>query len=62
MVTPVMLATWRQIASASYDQTIKVWDAENAGEALLTLRGHKDNVRAVALDRKSTRLNSSHLP
>ena len=34
--------------SASWDQTLKVWDVEG-GEELRTLRGHEGGVRGVAL-------------
>ncbi|CAI7662679.1 unnamed protein product [Penicillium bialowiezense] len=35
------------VASGSYDQTIKLWDAQTGNE-LQTLKGHSDSVRSVA--------------
>ena len=48
-----------QIASASFDRTVKVWDAKS-GQELLTLRGHANSVSAVAFnpDPKKNRLVS----
>jgi len=38
----------RYVVSASYDNTLKVWDIKN-GEELRTLRGHTNEVNAVAV-------------
>ena len=38
----------RRVVSASYDQTLKVWDLET-GQELRTLAGHSDSVNAVAV-------------
>ncbi|MFM9964996.1 MAG: protein kinase domain-containing protein [Planctomycetaceae bacterium] len=40
-------ADGKRLASASYDQTIRVWDAQT-GLSLLTLNGHTDRVVSVA--------------
>jgi WD40 repeat protein len=37
----------RRLATASWDQTAKVWDAAS-GQEVLTLRGHTDRVVSVA--------------
>jgi WD40 repeat protein len=37
----------RRIASASDDETVKVWDA-GTGQETLTLKGHTDEVRGIA--------------
>src|SRR5271169_3078892 len=37
----------KRLATASYDNSVKVWDALN-GQELLTLRGHSESVRGVA--------------
>jgi WD40 repeat protein len=37
----------KTLASASWDKTVKVWDA-GSGKALQTLKGHSDQVTAVA--------------
>jgi WD40 repeat protein len=37
----------KRLASASYDETVKVWDAQT-GQELLTLKGHSGNVKSVA--------------
>jgi WD40 repeat protein/serine/threonine protein kinase len=46
------------LASASYDQTVKVWDAVSGGE-LRTLQGHSDWVNAVAFSPDGQRLASA---
>src|SRR5256885_11107847 len=65
---------FRSLASASFDRTIKLWDVAD-GKTVQTLRGHRAKVITLAWssdgrtlasgsadgDRKSTRLNSSHL-
>src|SRR6202042_1361527 len=45
----------KHIATASDDQTAKVWDAET-GKELLTLRGHSDSVIGVAFSPDGKRL------
>jgi WD40 repeat protein len=47
-----------QLASASGDKTVKVWDARS-GECLKTLEGHSDWVRSVAFSHNSARLASA---
>ncbi|KAF2679408.1 hypothetical protein K458DRAFT_116012 [Lentithecium fluviatile CBS 122367] len=47
-----------RLASASYDRTVKVWDA-HSGECLSTLEGHSSAVRSVAFSYDSTRLASA---
>ncbi|KAF2830311.1 hypothetical protein CC86DRAFT_443354 [Ophiobolus disseminans] len=47
-----------RLASASYDRTVKIWDA-NSGACLQTLEGHGDSVRSVAFSHDSTRLASA---
>src|SRR3712207_8813277 len=48
----------RRLASAGHGG-VNIWDPVT-GQETATLRGHRDSVESVALDRKSTRLNSSH--
>jgi len=48
----------RLIASASGDETVKVWDAKTGNE-LFTLHGHKGAVRAIAFSPDSLRLASA---
>jgi formylglycine-generating enzyme required for sulfatase activity len=45
----------RRLASASYDQTVKVWDAQT-GQELLTLQGHTGVVYSVAFSPDGRRL------
>ena len=45
----------KRLATASYDQTAKVWDAES-GKELLTLRGHSGPVLGVAYSPDGKRL------
>lgn len=44
--------TWspdgRQLATASIDHTVRIWDADNGSE-LVVLRGHDDDIRGLAL-------------
>jgi WD40 repeat protein len=47
-----------RLASASYDGTVKVWDA-SSGECLQTLEGHSDWVSSVAFSPDSARLASA---
>ena len=39
-----MFPDGRRVVSASYDNTLKVWDVAT-GECVATLRGHSSNVR-----------------
>ncbi|KAH8726251.1 putative WD-repeat protein [Phaeosphaeriaceae sp. PMI808] len=47
-----------RLASASYDGTVKIWDA-SSGTCLQTLEGHSDSVNSVAFSHDSTRLASA---
>jgi WD40 repeat protein len=47
-----------RLASASYDRTVKIWDA-SSGACLQTLEGHSHFVRSVAFSHDSTRLASA---
>jgi WD40 repeat protein len=47
-----------RLASASYDKTVKIWDA-SSGACLQTLKGHSDLVLSVAFSHDSTRLASA---
>ena len=47
-----------RLASASYDRTVKIWDA-SSGECLPTLEGHSDVVWSVAFSHDSARLASA---
>jgi tetratricopeptide (TPR) repeat protein len=49
-----------RLASASYDNTVKVWDA-TSGAQLATLRGHTDIVTAVSYSPDGRRLVSTDL-
>jgi WD40 repeat protein len=46
-----------KLASASYDKTVKVWDA-SSGACLHTLEGHNNLVSSVAFSHDSTKLAS----
>ncbi len=48
----------KRIASASSDQTIRIWDAAS-GENLLTLSGHSDSVRSCAFAPDGKRIASA---
>ena len=50
-------ADGKRLASASADQTVKVWDAVS-GQETLTLKGHNDRVRSVAFSPDGKRLAS----
>jgi len=47
-----------RLASASYDGTVKIWDA-NSGECMQTLEGHSYEVSSVAFSPDSARLASA---
>jgi WD40 repeat protein len=47
-----------QLASASYDDTVKIWDA-SSGEYLQTLEGHRHSVHSVAFSHDSAQLASA---
>jgi len=47
----------RRVASGSYDQTVRVWDAESGAE-LAILRGHEDMVTSVSFSPKGQRIVS----
>ena len=48
----------KRLASASYDQTVKVWDA-TSGQEMLTLQGHTSEVESVAFSADGKRLASA---
>jgi eukaryotic-like serine/threonine-protein kinase len=50
----------KQIASASQDQTIKVWDAAN-GQEVFTLKGHTNGVTSVAFSPDGKQIASGSL-
>jgi WD40 repeat protein/serine/threonine protein kinase len=50
----------RRLASASWDKTVKVWDAAS-GQELLTLKGHTDRVYGVAYSPDGRRIASASL-
>ena len=47
-----------RLASASNDETVKIWDA-SSGACLQTLKGHSSDVSSVAFSHDSTRLASA---
>jgi WD40 repeat protein len=47
-----------RLASASFDNTVKLWDAHSGAE-IATLRGHTDSVAAVVFSPDGTRLAST---
>jgi len=48
----------RRIASASYDRTVKVWDA-GSGQETLTLKGHTGSVEDVTFSPDGRRIASA---
>ena len=48
----------RQIASSSFDKTVKIWDAAT-GELIRTLRGHRGLIFQVAYSPDGTRIASA---
>ena len=57
----VTAVAWSQkgthVASASYDKTVRVWDAAN-GNSVIIYRGHWDRVQVVSLSPDGTRVAS----
>jgi WD40 repeat protein/serine/threonine protein kinase len=49
----------RSLASASEDQTIKIWNVTAGGQETLTLKGHKGPVRGLAFSPDGRRLASA---
>jgi WD40 repeat protein len=47
------------IASGGTDGTVRVWDAEKGGEAILVLKGHTNSVVSVTFTRDGKRIASS---
>jgi WD40 repeat protein len=47
-----------RLASASYDKTVKIWDA-SSGACLQTLEGHSNWAMSIAFSHDSTRLTSA---
>lgn len=48
----------KRVVSGGWDRTIKVWDAEKGGEALLTLRGHSKPISSIAISADGERIVS----
>ena len=48
----------KRLASASYDRTVKVWDA-TSGQETLTLKGHTGYPQSVAFSPDGKRLASA---
>ncbi len=48
----------KRLASASYDKTVRLWDASN-GQHLLTYRGHLQRIHALAWSPDSTQIVSA---
>src|SRR5262249_40185933 len=48
----------KRLASASFDRTVRVWDAAS-GQETLTLKGHSDGVWVVAFSPDGRRLASA---
>jgi WD40 repeat protein len=58
-ITSVALSSnGKLVAGASYDRSIKIWDAES-GQLLFTLEGHTSEVRGLAFSPDGTRLASA---
>jgi WD40 repeat protein len=47
----------KRLVSGSFDQTVKVWDAQR-GQELLTLKGHTGHVTSVAFSPDGQRIVS----
>jgi WD40 repeat protein len=50
----------KRLASASVDQTVKVWDA-TSGQEMLSLKGHNGGVFGVAFSPDGKRLASASM-
>ena len=48
----------KRLASAGWDRTVKVWDAQT-GQELLTFKGHSGMIMSVAFSPDGTRLASA---
>ena len=58
MISVVWPSDGKRLASASVDQTVRVWDA-TSGHTLLTYKGHTDQVLSVAWSPDGQRLASA---